>query len=94
VDEIRNGNISDQEMDAALKSMETGIKSLTDSQMNIVDFYLSQLISGTPDSFGDVIKKIKRVGKEDVKRVAQRIRLDTVYFLTAAEGGNQETTGQ
>jgi predicted Zn-dependent peptidase len=90
LDEIRNGNISDYEMDAALKSMETGIKSLTDSQMNIVDFYLSQIISGTSDSFGDVISKIRKVKKDDVVRAAQKIALDTVYFLTAPEDGRQQ----
>lgn len=89
LEEIRNGNISDHELDATLKSMETGIKSLTDSQTNIVDFYLSQIISGTSDSFGDVIDKIRNVSKDDVVRVAQRITLDTVYFLTAPEDGRQ-----
>lgn len=93
LDEIRNGNISDREMEATLKSMETGLKSLTDSQINIVDFYLSQMISGTSDSFGDIIDKLYKVKKEDVVRVAQRIRLDTVYFLTAPEGG-QQAAGQ
>lgn len=93
LDEIRNGSISDHEMEATLKSMETGVKSLTDSQINIVDFYLSQIISGTSDSFGDVINKICKVKKEDIIRVAQRIKLDTVYFLTAPEGGQQQTAG-
>ncbi len=89
LDEIRGGSISDHELEATLKSMETGLKSLTDSQMNIVDFYLSQIISGTSDSFGDVINKIMKVKKEDVIRAAQRIKLDTVYFLTSAEDVQQ-----
>ncbi|NLK86059.1 MAG: insulinase family protein [Clostridiaceae bacterium] len=89
LDDISNGNISDREMDATLKSMETGIKSLTDSQIHIVDFYLSQMMSGTSDSFGDVIKKIRQVKREDVIRAAQKITLDTVYFLTAPEDGQQ-----
>ncbi len=93
LDEIKNGNISDQEMEATVKSMETGVKSLADSQMNIVDFFLSQTVTGTSDSFNDVIEKVKKVEKQDVIRIAQGIGLDTVYFLTAPEGGQQQAAG-
>lgn len=90
LDEIRNGEISDHEIDATLKSMETGLKALTDNQTSIVDFCLSQIISGTSDSFADVIEKIRKVKKDDVVRVAQKITLDTVYFLTAPGTDNEK----
>ena len=90
LDDMAKGNISDYEMEATVKSMETGIKSLTDSQMNIVDFYLSQTIAGTRDDFSTIMEKIRKVTKDDVKAAAQRIVRDTVYFLTAADSaGNQ-----
>ena len=85
LDEIKNGAVSEQEMEATIKSMETGIKSLQDSQINIVDFYLSQIVSGTNYNFSDIIEKIKNVTQEDVVRAASYISLDTVYFLTAPE---------
>jgi predicted Zn-dependent peptidase len=81
--DMARGNISDQEMEAAVKNIETGIKSLTDSQINIVDFYLSQTISGTNDDFVTVAEKIKKVTKDGVTAAARRIVPDTVYFLTA-----------
>ncbi|MFY9569473.1 MAG: pitrilysin family protein [Acetivibrionales bacterium] len=83
LDDMAKGNISDQEMDAAVKSIETGIKSLTDSQINVVDFYLSQTIAGTSDDFTTIIEKVKKVTKDDVISAARRIVPDTVYFLTA-----------
>src|SRR5690606_7256964 len=83
LDDMSKGNISDYEMEATIKSMETGIKSLTDSQVNIVDFYLSQTIAGTDDDFGTLMEKIRKVTKDDVRAAAQRIVPDTVYFLTA-----------
>lgn len=85
LDEIKNGVISDQEMEATVKNMETGLKSLPDSQLNIVDFYLSQTISGTNDNFNDVIEKVRKITPEDVVRVASCISLDTVYFLNAPD---------
>lgn len=86
LDEIKNGVISEQEIEATMKTMETGIKSLGDSQMNIVDFYLSQTVSGTSDNFNDIIDKVKRVTADGIIRVASQITLDTVYFLTAPAG--------
>ena len=85
LDEIKNGNISEQELEATLKTMKTGINSLRDSQMNIVDFYLSQTVSGTNDNFDAVIEKLSKVSINDVIRVASDVFLDTVYFLTAQE---------
>lgn len=83
--EIESGEISAYELDAAVKSLETGIKSLRDNQINIVDFYLGQTVSKTSDSFSDIIEKVKKVTKDDVVKVAQSIALDTAYFLTAPE---------
>jgi predicted Zn-dependent peptidase len=81
LDEIKKGNISDYEMNSTLKTIETGMKSLKDNQLHIVDFYLSQFIVNTNDDFDTIIEKVKKVTKDDVVRVAGRIRLDTVYFL-------------
>jgi len=61
------------------------MKSLMDSQLQIVDFYLSQSIVNTNDDFNSFIEKIKKVTKDDVIRVANKIKLDTIYFLTGTE---------
>ncbi len=92
MDAIKNGVISDYEMETAKKNMETGIKSLTDSQISIVDFYLSQTISGTQDNFVDIIEKVKRVTGDEIIQVAHQILPDTVYFLTAPAGSREEST--
>jgi predicted Zn-dependent peptidase len=85
LDEIMKGNISDHEIQATVKSIETGVQSLMDSQRNMVDYFLSQTISGTKDSIVSIIDKVRKVTKEDVVRVSKKIGLDTVYFLTAPE---------
>jgi predicted Zn-dependent peptidase len=89
LDEIRKGNISDYEFESTIKTIETGIKSLKDSQMQIVDFYLSQTVAGTSDSFDDVAEKVKKVTKQDIADVSGRIKLDMIYFLTASGPENQ-----
>lgn len=59
--EIREGNITDYEFESTIKSLETGIHSIKDSQMQVVDFYLSQLISETHDTLEGILRKIQRV---------------------------------
>ncbi len=90
MDAIKNGAISDYEMETAVKSMETGIRSLTDSQISIVDFYLSQTISGSRDNFSDTIERIKSVTGDEIIQVAHQISPETVYFLTSPRGSEEE----
>lgn len=86
LEDIKGGNISDYEYDSTLKTIETGIKSLKDNQLYIVDFYLSQSIAETDDTLDSIVEKIKKVTKQDVINVAKKINLDTVYFLTGEDG--------
>jgi predicted Zn-dependent peptidase len=85
LEDIKNGNITDYEYEASIKSMETGVKSLIDSQLQVVDFYLSQHIIGKDDGPNDIIEKVKQVTKKDVVDIAEKIKLDTLYFLTSLE---------
>lgn len=85
LENISKGNISDYEFDSTIKTIETGMRSLMDSQLQIVDFYLSQSIVNTHDDFESFIEKVKKVTKDDVVRVAGKIKLDTIYFLTGME---------
>jgi predicted Zn-dependent peptidase len=83
LDEIQEGNITDYEFDATIKSLETGIQSLKDSQLQVVDFYLSQLISETHDTLESLLDKIQQVTKQNVIDISKKIQLDTIYFLTS-----------
>ncbi|NLN64020.1 MAG: insulinase family protein [Clostridiaceae bacterium] len=88
---IRHGNISDLEIEAAKKSIETGTKSMQDSQGGMIDFYLSQLLAGDDDDIESFLDKLMKVEKEDVVRISEKITPDTVYFLTSLSG---ESTGE
>ncbi|HEY8421314.1 MAG TPA: pitrilysin family protein [Thermoclostridium sp.] len=83
---IENGDISDYEMEATKKSFVTGMKSMQDSQGGMVDFYLSQYLSGENNNVDSFLEKLVAVTKEDVVRVSKKITRDTVYFLTSLSG--------
>lgn len=82
IEDIKKGNISDYEYSSTLKTIETAIKSLQDSQLQLVDFYLNQTVANTKDNFNTFIENIKKVSKQDITKIAEKIQLDTIYFLT------------
>jgi len=81
IEDIQNGIITDYEFNSTIKSIETSINSLKDSQLHLVDFYLNQDIMGTTDTLDTMLKKIKNVKRENVIEAAKKIKLDTVYLL-------------
>jgi len=81
VEDIKKGSISQDEIKATLSSLETGMKSMQDSQGAIVDFFMSQHLTESGEDFESMIEKFKAVTIDEVVRVAQKVQLDTVYFL-------------
>ncbi len=81
VEAMKQGDFNKEDIEATQKSLETGMKSMQDSQSAIVDFFMSQHLTESGEDFDSMIEKLKRVTIDDVVRVAQNVKLDTVYFL-------------
>jgi predicted Zn-dependent peptidase len=81
LEDIKAGKISDYEFDSTVKSLVNSFKESSDSPSMIISLYLDGIINGVRESTDDMIKKIQDVTKEDVKKVAQKINLDTIFFL-------------
>ena len=86
LEDIRKGNVTEQEMENARRSLRNGYREITDSPAAISSWYLGRISTGRYESPEDAILSMEQVTKEDVIKVANEIRLDTVYFL---EGGAQ-----
>lgn len=91
VEAMRQGDFNAEDMEATQKALETGMKSMQDSQGGIVDFFMSQHLTESGEDFDSMIEKFRKVTIEDVVRVAQNVQLDTVYFLKP-DGSRQEGT--
>ena len=86
LEDIRSGNVTEQEMENARRSLRNGYREITDSPAAISSWYLGRISTGKYESPEDAILSMEKVTAEDVIKVARDIRLDTVYFL---EGGAQ-----
>ncbi len=87
LDELRAGRFTDEERNAAIRTVVNGLRGRLDSQGQMEDDCVTKLICGVrPDDGAELIRAVERVSAEDIARAAQRIRLDTVYHLTGKEG--------
>ena len=87
---MKNGEITDAELDAAKKYLANGINSMKDSMRTMEDYYLSQVIMGTDQSPDELLQRLSEVDVTAIKNVMSRLRLDTVYFLKGNAKGEEE----
>ena len=78
---IKEGNISEEEFDSAIKSIKNGYMQIYDSaeSMEIWTFFRSLCgISVTPM---EECERAMNTTIDDIKEVARKMTLDTIYFL-------------
>ena len=83
--DIKEGNISEKEIDASKKSIINTLKSLNDSLFSYENYILTGLVKGEITDIDEYIKNIEKVTKEEIMNVARKVRLDTVYYLTGGK---------
>lgn len=81
LEDMRKGKITDDEHTFTLRSLNTGLKTMQDNQMGIVDFFMSQHLTGAGDTFESLADMLSKVKIDDVVGIAQKVTLDTSYFL-------------
>ena len=81
VEAMKKGDIEKEDIEATLKALEAGMKTMQDSQWAIVDFFMSQHLTESGEDFDSMIERLKAVTLDDVVSVAQKVQLDTIYFL-------------
>lgn len=85
LDECREGNISDEEFDAAKRYILSELKGAADSPGGLDDFYIGAAAAGSAITLESLAAGIAAVTKEQTAQAARRVTLDAVYFLKGAE---------
>lgn len=83
--EMKNGSISDQEMDTSIKSLRNDFKSIKDNVPLMIEYYLGGLLYGRVFSPEEMIDLIQKVDIQQIIKLGQNINLDTIYFLSSNE---------
>lgn len=81
IEDMKKGNFDEEDVEQAKQFITYGINAIVEDQETGVNYYISQELSGSIVSPKEYSEKISKVSKEDIVRVAQNIRINTVYFL-------------
>ena len=79
--DMKEGNFTEEDLKNAKKYMESGIRAVQDEQDSEITYYIGQELSGSLTTFDEYLQKIEAVTMEDVKKAADAISINTVYFL-------------
>lgn len=83
---IRQGEFTQEELQAAIRSVVNALVSRKDSQGMMEDDCVTvALTGGDPTAVNDMAAQVERVTHQDVVEVARTLTLDTIYYLTGEE---------
>lgn len=94
LDSVRRGEITDDELRSAKKSVASDLRAVQDSLGELEGFYLSQALDGLDYGPAELAALAEDVTKEDVQAIAESIECDLIYFLRGSgeeDGSDDET---
>lgn len=81
LDLLRQGDFTPMEMEQTKAMLLHHLREVYDRPGSLIDFAFRGLVAGVQQKPDDLMERIAGVQKDDIRRVAERIQLDTVYFL-------------
>jgi len=92
LDAVRNGEITDEELEAAARHVASDLRASMDRPGALEDFYLSQAIEGLDYGPMELAALAETVSREEVSAIARGVECDAIYFLRGpgTSGGNQQ----
>ena len=81
LDEIKKGNISDTEFDAAKKSLAYSYVQIYDSPFSLQAFYFVRDLFGINETVEECKERILSVSRDSVSALATKIKYDTCFFV-------------
>jgi predicted Zn-dependent peptidase len=81
IDEMKNGEFTDEDIANAKKGIISTIKTIDDEQDTGITYYFGQELSKSNISVEEYIDKIENVNKQDIMHIAENVAINTIYFL-------------
>ena len=85
---IKNGDITDEEMDSAKKSIRNGYMQIYDSAEAMETWVFFRSLCGISTTPMLECEKIEKTTKQEIQELTSKFKLDTVYFLRGKEKAN------
>lgn len=82
LEDIRNGEFTDADLQNAKQTIISTIKFIPDEQDTEVTYYFGQELANNYVSFEEYMDKVNSVTKEQIVELAKLVKIYTIYFLT------------
>ncbi|WP_101843943.1 EF-P 5-aminopentanol modification-associated protein YfmF [Halobacillus sp. Marseille-P3879] len=86
---MKSGDFSDAQVSESMEQVINQLQETMDHANGLIEVLYHQMLSGVSIPAKEIIENVRKVKKEDVIKVAEKIELDTVYFLTSQKGGEE-----
>lgn len=84
---MKNGDFTDQELEQTKAVIKNQLLETIDTSRGMVEILYHNVVSHTNIALSDWIEKMDQTTREQIVKAAQKIELDTIYFLTGTEAG-------
>ena len=82
LEDMRNGKFSQKDIDNAKQLMKASLKSMQDEQDSAISYYFGKEMEQEKIDIPAYIEQIEHVTKEQIIEIANRISINTIYFLS------------
>ena len=81
LDDMKKGNFEEKDLENAKRYIYSGIDAIKEEQNTAIIFYYGEEMSLNKITIEEYYEKIKNITVEDIKEVADRVNINTIYFL-------------
>lgn len=85
MNKMKQGDFTESELNQTKIMLKNQILEAMDDPRGIMDLLYNQVVANSSMTIHDMLHGIESVTREDVKTVAEKIQLDTIYFLKGKE---------
>ena len=82
IDDMKNGKFSDEDIQHAKELIIASFKAMQDEQDSEISFYFGREIQKESKDIDKQIKEVSEVTKQNIVDVANKIKINTIFFLT------------
>jgi predicted Zn-dependent peptidase len=86
LDAIRRGEMEEWELEGGRRTLIGSCLSALDDQSRQEEYWLTQAVAGLEETPEEMAARLETVTPEQVSAAAQKLQLDTIYFLKGKEG--------
>jgi len=78
---MRNGKFELNDIEDAKRTIISTVKTIPEEQDTEITYYFGQEISNIKYTLDEYVSQIQKVTKEQIIDLAQKISINTIYFL-------------